>query len=157
MDRRDFFRTTPTAFAALSVFSETAGAQDILKADPAAVDFWTKQMGVSPDLLPPAGPKRLAAPGERSGLTPEMQQAEMEPFFFYFDDQSDDPAAPVIAAQDLRTTELDAHEDGGRDVRITFVKRRLRFGENDRATYENYQSSGLYLETQQHPEAPSDH
>jgi hypothetical protein len=112
-------------------------------------------MGVPADHLSQPGEKRVYGPIGTSGLTVDQQEADLEPFFFYFDDESNDPQTVLLPADRLTAEHLDANHDRGPDTKVTFTKKRVRFGETDRKVYEKYASCGLYLETQQHPDAPS--
>ncbi len=155
-DRRDLLIGLP-GLAGLAMLADKASPQTAgsLQADPAAVNFWVKKMGVPEDQLPQPGPKRPAGPDEKFGLTPEKQEEGMEPFFYYFDDESDDPKTALIRSDQLTAEHLDNDVAKGKDVKVTFVKKRVRFGQTDQKAFERYATCGLYLESQQHPDAPT--
>ena len=149
-DRRDFFLRVPAGLAGLSFLADAAApqVQTTVSADPAAVHFWTKKMGVSAQVLPKAGATRGA--NGVNGLAPGEDDTDNEPFFFYFDKNTG-----LVPADKLTTEHLDGNSSKGPDAKVTFTKKHLRFGEGDQKTFRKYSSCGLYLETQQHPSAAS--
>ena len=152
-DRRDILLGMPGGLAALALFAEDAQTQTGgVTADPDAVNFW-KKMGVPANALPKPGNPRPVGPNRTSGLAPgEKPSAEdLEPFFFYYDKD----AKVLMPASQIKPEQMDNHRDKGADAKVTFVKRRVRFGESDKALYEKYSASAFYLETQQHPSAPT--
>src|SRR5689334_9609305 len=155
-DRRELFLGMPAGLAGLA-FCPPASAQSesVSNVDPAALNFWVNRMGVPAELLSPPGDPRAVAT-RLSGWTQDpSQESDLEPFFFYYDEEADGGAGKLVPATSLKPEHLDKQKERGSDTKVTLTKNRLRFGDHHKSLFEKYTSGGIYLETQQHPSAPS--
>lgn len=144
--RRVFMAGTPVCL--LGLLGEPAEVSDAAEtqpgaADPAALDFWTRGMGLSVSAIPSAGPATRSAvknAGVGSGFA-------REPIFLHYDDN--EKALITVDQIDARMLVPSG------DTQVDFQLQRLRLNDEDEAHFARFTSGGIYLELQQGQAAQS--
>lgn len=112
-------------------------------ADPAALDFWTRGMGLSISAIPSAGPATRSA-AKNAGIDGSFAR---EPVFLHYDDNE----KALITADQINGKML---APAG-DTQVDFQMQRLRLNDQDESHFARYTSGGIYLEMQQGQAAQS--
>jgi hypothetical protein len=142
-NRRDFFLGSSLYLASAlellnltpeEAFAQSPPSQAQSKADRAALDFWTRGMGLPPSAIPSAEATR----GGSSGFEEDFGR---EPIFLHYDED----AKALITVDHIDQKKLMPSGDAQVDMQL----QRLRMSEQDHAQYTKYTSGAIYLEMQQ--------
>ena len=142
-NRRDFFLESPLYLAgALEIlaaseeaFAQAPPTQTQATADKAALDFWTKGMGLPPSAIP-------AAEASKGGNDTSFEaDFGREPIFLHYDEN----AKALVTVDQIDQKQL---MDSG-DAQVDMQLQRLRLSEQDHAQYAKFTSGAIYLEMQQ--------
>jgi hypothetical protein len=142
-NRRDFFLGSSLYLAGAlellnltpeEAFAQSPPSQSQLTADRAALDFWTRGMGLPPSAIPSAEATR----GGNSGFEEDFGR---EPIFLHYDED----AKALITVDQIDQKKLMPSGDAQVDMQL----QRLRMSEQDHAQYTKYTSGAIYLEMQQ--------
>jgi hypothetical protein len=139
------FGTPACLLGILGELPETSDAAETQPgdADPAALDFWTRGMGLSVSAIPSAGPATRSAV-KNAGIGSGFAR---EPIFLQYDENE----KALITVDQINSKML---EPSG-DAQVDFQLQRLRLNDEDEAHFARYTSGGIYLELQQSQPAQS--
>ncbi len=142
-ERRDFLFGTPLAILALLEAGElpATGAVSSQPQDPAALDFWTRGMGLSHSEIPTSGAMTRGGSGGKNSGPGSTVDFAREPIFLHYHEGE---KALLQASQLQKSFLLDAG-----DAQVSMQMQRLRLNSADQVHFSNYTSGGIYLELQQ--------
>ncbi len=142
-NRREFFLGTPLSLLGLM---EGLGDMDDLDAapstatpsDPAALDFWTRGMGLSHGAIPTS---EAITRGAKAQQGPETSDFAREPIFLHYHEGE---KALIQVSQFQKKDLLDSG-----DTQVDLQLQRLRLNGTDETHFARYTSGGIYMEMQQ--------
>jgi hypothetical protein len=154
MNRRSFIAGGPVGAFGLGSLAFLLDAQQ----SPAAreistdvLDFWVNKVGIPADMLLPEGSRGRRGPSEAAFHGSGRSYATTygsEPLFLYVDDKEN----RVVPAQDIRPEALLAAGDTVVEMQVG----RLRLNKDDQARFDDFSSTGLYLDVQQKSSSAAD-
>jgi hypothetical protein len=143
-NRREFFLGSPLCL--LGLMEGLAGSDELDAAiaamtpsDPAALDFWTRGMGISHGAIPTSEAITRGAKAQPAG--PETSDFAREPIFLHYHEGE----KSLIQVSQFQKKDL---LDSG-DTQVDLQLQRLRLNGPDEVHFARYTSGGIYLEMQQ--------
>jgi hypothetical protein len=114
------------------------------------IDFWINKVGVPAEMILPkrAGARGTSEAGLHAPGRPYSTTYGSEPLFLYVDDKE----GKVVPAQEVRPDALLPSGDAVVELQVG----RLRLNKEDQSRFDEFSSSGLYLDVQQKPPAAAD-